>query len=141
MYHHFQPAAIGIVDEIKCLIYHFLLDKPGDGQIEQASILDDAWERSIAYIQRCCDGILCKHVRWPSQVDLRRWFRNRSWSRYIGLDRLQSCLAFLASFLAAYGGKNVMSSGDPLLHSPNARPRTPAKDFVLCTPFNYGIDH
>jgi len=36
VYHHFQPAAISIVDEIKRLIYHFLLDKPGDRQIEQA---------------------------------------------------------------------------------------------------------
>jgi hypothetical protein len=36
MYQHFQSAVIGIVDEIKCLIYHFLLDKPRNGQIEQA---------------------------------------------------------------------------------------------------------
>ena len=79
----------------------------------QASILDVAWERSIAYIQQCCDGILCKHERWPSPFDPRRWIRNRSWSRYIGLDRLQSWLAFLASFLAAYGGKKEMSSDTP----------------------------
>jgi len=26
---------MGIVNEIKCLIYHFLFDKPGNGQIEQ----------------------------------------------------------------------------------------------------------
>src|ERR1700687_107699 len=27
--------------------------------------------------------------------------------------------------------------GDPLLHPPDARPRTPAKNFVLCTPAFY----
>jgi hypothetical protein len=36
MNQHFQPATIGIVDEIKRLIYHVLLDKPRDGQVEQA---------------------------------------------------------------------------------------------------------
>jgi len=41
-------------------------------------------------------------------------------------------LAFLASFLATYGGEKEMNSGVT---------RIPAKDFVLCTPFNYGIDH
>jgi hypothetical protein len=36
VYQHFQTAVISIVDEIKRLVYHFLLDKKGNGQVEQA---------------------------------------------------------------------------------------------------------
>jgi hypothetical protein len=41
----------------------------------------------------------------------------------------------LRAFLADSGGERKKKFvGNPLLHPPDARPHTPAKDFVLCTP-------
>jgi len=40
---------------------------------------------------------------------------------------------FLLPPAAAKKEKSLI--GDPLLHPPDAQPRTPAKDFVLCTSY------
>ena len=44
--------------------------------------------------------------------------------------------SFLCDSPPAAANEELRESGDPLLHPPDARPQTPAKDFVLCTPNN-----